>query len=228
FTQQIDGNPAYRSSQSTLSLDLVTNLWYLDEEGLAALWARAQTRPLGQLTVKHLGSNDLLLYLIAYSVVHRGHLSPSFFTDLRLLIEKGITRLAYDCHGGDPLASQDSSVLRPAPVGIVTRNDRHSFYRAPTARAIKQSRTGTGISVPTISDIPATSRTWALSLVDHTTVRAQARLVSPHPFPLIALPGLSLWVCQCAAPLVHQNQQVVPPSTSGKHLDRACADPARL
>jgi hypothetical protein len=88
FTQQIDGNPAYCSSQSTLSLDLVSNLWYLDEVGLAALWARAQTRPLGQLTVKHLSSNDLLLYLIAYSVVHRGHLSPSFFTDLRLLIEK--------------------------------------------------------------------------------------------------------------------------------------------
>jgi Uncharacterised nucleotidyltransferase len=88
LTQQIDGNPAYCSSQSRLSLDLVSNLWYLDEDGLAALWARARIRPLGQLTVKQLSSNDLLLYLTAYSVVHRGHLSPSFFTDLRLLIEK--------------------------------------------------------------------------------------------------------------------------------------------
>ena len=35
-----------------------------------------------------MASDDLWLYLIAYSVVHRGHLSPSFFTDLRLLIEK--------------------------------------------------------------------------------------------------------------------------------------------
>jgi hypothetical protein len=88
LTQQIDGNPSYYSSQSTLSLDLVSNLWYLDEEGLAGLWARARTRSLGQLTVKQLSSNDLLLYLTAYSVVHRGHLSPSFFTDLQLLIEK--------------------------------------------------------------------------------------------------------------------------------------------
>jgi hypothetical protein len=88
FAQQIDGNPAYCSSQSTLSLDLVSELWYLDEEGLAALWARARTRPLGQLTVKQLASDDLLLHLITYAVVHRGHLSPSFFTDLRLLIEK--------------------------------------------------------------------------------------------------------------------------------------------
>ena len=88
FTQQIDGNPAYVSLQSRLSLDLISGLWYLDEEGLAALWGRARIRPLGQLTVKQLATDDLLLYLIAYSVVHRGHLCPSFFTDLRLLIEK--------------------------------------------------------------------------------------------------------------------------------------------
>ncbi|NWF72817.1 MAG: nucleotidyltransferase family protein [Nitrospirae bacterium] len=88
FTQQIDGNPAYLSPQSGLSLDLISGLWYLDEEGLAALWKRARTRSLGQVTVKQLASDDLWLYLIAYSVVHRGYLSPSFFTDLRLLIEK--------------------------------------------------------------------------------------------------------------------------------------------
>jgi hypothetical protein len=52
FSQQIDGNPAYYSPQSTLSLDLASKIWYLDDEGLAALWARARTRPLGQLTVK--------------------------------------------------------------------------------------------------------------------------------------------------------------------------------
>lgn len=88
FAQQIDGNPAYVSSQSTLSLDLISDLWYLDHEGLAALWGRARTRLLGTLPVKQLASNDLLLYLIAYAVVHRGQLCPSFFTDLRLLIEK--------------------------------------------------------------------------------------------------------------------------------------------
>jgi hypothetical protein len=88
FAQQIDGNPAYCSSHCTLTLDFVSNLWYLDEEGLTALWARARSRPFGQLTVKQLASDDLLLYLTAYAVVHRGHLGPSFFTDLRLLIEK--------------------------------------------------------------------------------------------------------------------------------------------
>ena len=88
FSQQIDGNPAYLSSQSTLTLDLISELWYLDEQGLAELWARARSRPLGQLMVKQLAPDDLLLYLVAYTVVHRGHFAPSFFTDLRLLIEK--------------------------------------------------------------------------------------------------------------------------------------------
>jgi hypothetical protein len=88
FAQQIDGNPAYVSPQFTLSLDLISELWYLDKEGLAALWGRARTRSLGELTVKQLASDDLLLYLIAYAVVHRGQLCPSYFTDLGLLIEK--------------------------------------------------------------------------------------------------------------------------------------------
>ena len=88
FAQQIDGNPAYVSPQFTLSLDLISELWYLDKEGLAALWGRTRTRSLGGLTVKQLASDDLALYLIAYAVVHRGQLCPSYFTDLPLLIEK--------------------------------------------------------------------------------------------------------------------------------------------
>lgn len=129
FVQQIDGNPAYVSPQSTLSLDLISELWYLDKEGLAALWARARTRPLGQLTVKQLASDDLLLYLIAYSVVHRGHLCPSFFTDLRLLIEKEtfhwptLVEEASRCHLKIPLyhglcqlASSNSTTRIPSTV----------------------------------------------------------------------------------------------------------------
>ena len=129
FVQQIDGNPAYVSPQSTLSLDLISELWYLDKEGLAALWARARTRPLGQLTVKQLASDDLLLYLIAYSVVHRGHLCPSFFTDLRLLIEKEtfhwptLVEEASRCHlkiplyhGLRQLASSNSTTRIPSTV----------------------------------------------------------------------------------------------------------------
>src|SRR3954469_25775727 len=35
FVQQIDGNPAYASSELGFSLDLVTTLWYLNEQELA-------------------------------------------------------------------------------------------------------------------------------------------------------------------------------------------------
>ena len=121
FSQQIDGNPAYCSSQSTLSLDLVSEIWYLDREGLAALWERARTRPLGHLTVKQLASNDLLLYLTAYAVVHRGQLGPSFFTDLRLLIEKEplhwptIVEEAVRCHLKIPLYHGLCQLVRSNP-----------------------------------------------------------------------------------------------------------------
>jgi Uncharacterised nucleotidyltransferase len=168
FTQQIDGNPAYCSPQSTLSLDLVTNLWYLDEEGLAALWTRAQTRPLGRLTVKHLSSNDLLLYLIAYSVVHRGHLSPSFFTDLRLLIEK------------EPLDW-------PA---LIEEADRR-YLKIPLYHGLRQlTLSNSTIEIPetVIRQLsPSTKTEQALAFLFR-------RLVTSHPLP--ELGHFLLWITQ--------------------------------
>lgn len=88
FVQQIDGNPAYRSSSLGLALDLATSLWYLDEEESAQIWARAITRPFHQSTISCLATEDLLIYLTAYSVVHHGQLSAAFSQDLCLLIAK--------------------------------------------------------------------------------------------------------------------------------------------
>jgi hypothetical protein len=88
FSQQIDGNPSYLSSEGRLSLDLITALWYIDEQALVDLWRRAPARPFGLTTVSCLDTVDLLIYLTAYAVVHRGQLSPSFVQDLQLLIEK--------------------------------------------------------------------------------------------------------------------------------------------
>lgn len=90
FVQQIDGNPSYVSSDLTLSLDLVTSLWYLDEQGLADLWARAITRPfaVSPMTITCLSTEDLLIHLTAYAVIHRGQLSPAFAQDVRLLVDQ--------------------------------------------------------------------------------------------------------------------------------------------
>ncbi|MBS0182004.1 MAG: nucleotidyltransferase family protein [Nitrospira sp.] len=88
FTQQIDGNPSYASSERDLSLDLITTIWYLDRQRLADVWSRAMTRPFGATTICCLDTADLLIYLTAYTVIHRGHLSVSFVHDMKLLIEK--------------------------------------------------------------------------------------------------------------------------------------------
>ncbi|MGC4098785.1 MAG: nucleotidyltransferase family protein [Nitrospira sp.] len=88
FTQQIDGNPSYASSEQGLSLDLITSFWYLEDQTLGDLWTRARTRTFGHTTISCLDTADLLIYLTAYTVIHRGHLSASFAQDMKLLIEK--------------------------------------------------------------------------------------------------------------------------------------------
>lgn len=88
FAQQIDGNPAYASAEGTLSLDLITTLWYFDQQELTAVWTRSLTRPFGTTTISCLDTADLLIYLTAYTVIHRGYLSASFVHDIKLLVEK--------------------------------------------------------------------------------------------------------------------------------------------
>lgn len=88
FTQQIDGNPAYTSAEGALSLDLITTLWYLNQQELDSVWKRTRVRPVDTMTISCLDTADLLIYLTAYSVIHRGHLSASFVHDMKLLIEK--------------------------------------------------------------------------------------------------------------------------------------------
>jgi hypothetical protein len=82
----VDGNPSYLDEDHILSLDIVTRVWYLDD--MEELWARADRRIWEGIPVKGMGTEDLVLYLTAYSVVHRGCVSPAFGQDLALLVEK--------------------------------------------------------------------------------------------------------------------------------------------
>lgn len=92
YRPQIDGNPAYHNPGSALALDLVTEIWYTDDQ--EGIWQRAVPRNLGNLghlgdlPVLGMGAEDLLLYLTAYVVLHRGHFSPTFPQDLSLLARK--------------------------------------------------------------------------------------------------------------------------------------------
>ncbi len=82
----VDGNPSYLDEDQILSLDILTAVWYLDDT--EEVWARADRRTWEGIPVKGMGTDDLLLYLTAYSVIHRGCVSPAFGQDLALLVAK--------------------------------------------------------------------------------------------------------------------------------------------
>ena len=73
YSTQIDGNPVYLDPDSTLALDLTTEIWYLGDQ--EAIWQRAVQRDFEGTPIKGMGGSDLLIYLTAYNVVHRGTLS---------------------------------------------------------------------------------------------------------------------------------------------------------
>jgi len=86
YRSQIDGNPAYLDPESILLLDIITRVWYVDDQEV--IWARAVQRDFNGIPVKGMGANDLLIYLISYAVIHRGALSPAFALDIALLVAK--------------------------------------------------------------------------------------------------------------------------------------------
>ena len=86
YRPQIDGNPAYVDPDNILALDIITKLWYVDDQNV--IWQRAEQGNFEGIPIKGLGANDLLVYLTAYNVVHRGYLSASFARDIAFLVEK--------------------------------------------------------------------------------------------------------------------------------------------
>ena len=88
YHQEVNGNPAY-SLPDGLTLDLVTSIWYMDgADALENLWQRSISRQIGTQRVSVMSAEDLLMYLTAYTVVHRATLSPRFANDLALLTQK--------------------------------------------------------------------------------------------------------------------------------------------
>lgn len=86
FVQVIDGNPAYAAPDNSLILDLTTDIWYAANTD--AIWRRAIIRRIMGVPIKAMGSEDLLLYLTAYAVLHRGAFPPSYSRDITLLLQK--------------------------------------------------------------------------------------------------------------------------------------------
>lgn len=88
FQPEIDGNPSYYSSERGLRLDITTSIWYLNPDGLCEIWDRTIQRTIEANLIRCMCTNDLVLYLTAYNILHRGSCSTTFTHDLRLLIER--------------------------------------------------------------------------------------------------------------------------------------------
>lgn len=158
YTRQIDGNPCYASPGNSLAFDLVTSLWYLDEQGLAELWANARPRVLHPHTVSLLAADDLLIHLTAYAVIHRGALTPAWEQDLRLLLLRetidwtAVTRtarqyslsvpllygLTYLRHRRPTLPIPESALQALTPAGCFERSLYWLLQRLVTAQPIPE------------------------------------------------------------------------------------------
>jgi hypothetical protein len=84
YRPQIDGNAAYVHPDGALTLDIITSIWYL--ENPEEVWQRAVQRSLDGILVKAMDTTDLLIYLTAYAVVHRGNFTGPFSEDILLLL----------------------------------------------------------------------------------------------------------------------------------------------
>ena len=98
FRREIDGNPAYRASDGSLLLDITTRIWYLDNRDLDLIWKRAITRTIHGLSTRCMHTDDLVLYLTAYAVIHRGVCSPLFAKDLALVAQREQVNWKSVCH----------------------------------------------------------------------------------------------------------------------------------
>lgn len=158
YRRQIDGNPCYAAPESGLSFDIVTTLWYLDEQGLAELWGNSRPYTIQTRTVALLAAEDLLIHLTAYALVHRGALIPAWRQDVQLLLLReridweAITRKARQYsltiplfHGLTSLHRQiptlpvsEPHLLKLAPVGFIDTGLYWLFQRLVTTQPIPE------------------------------------------------------------------------------------------
>ena len=139
----IDGNPAYVDPDNILALDIITKVWYRDDQQV--IWQRAVRRDFKGIPIKGMGGSDLLIYLTAYNVVHRGCLAEPFGQDVALLVGKEdvdwdfIVDEAFRCHLKIPIyhglsfvATRDAGV--PIPDQVLKRlapailSERHWYW----------------------------------------------------------------------------------------------------
>ncbi len=91
YQMKPDGNPAYLDSENGFALDLITDIWYL--ENTEEIWQRADLQNnFPEMPCKLMSAEDLVLYLAAYTSVHRGYFNRNFVRDFTLLLERELVK----------------------------------------------------------------------------------------------------------------------------------------
>jgi len=168
----IDGNPAYVDPDDTLALDIITKVWYVDDQ--SAIWRRSAQRDLEGLPVKALGGDDLLIFLTAYNVLHRGWLSERFGRDVALVIEK-------ETLDWDFVAAEASRCHLKVPMyyGLSFASTRYTGVRIPD-RVLRRLAPSTVIE-----------RLWYLFFARVVTDKPVAEL--GHLLLFVTQPGWKKW-----------------------------------
>lgn len=87
YRMKPDGNPAYLDPENLFVLDLITGIWYLEDT--EEIWRRSEAQnDFPEAACKVMSVEDLVLYLAAYTSVHRGYFNCNFARDLTLVLER--------------------------------------------------------------------------------------------------------------------------------------------
>ena len=86
WTVKRDGNPVYQDPSEMYFLDIETRIWYA--RTLKPIWERSRKDVWGGISIRRLGPEGRLIYLVAWSVIHRGYFSEYFGPDLARLLKK--------------------------------------------------------------------------------------------------------------------------------------------
>ena len=171
YHAQIDGNPVYVDPEQILALDIITRIWYVGDAD-AAIWRRAVSRDFHGVPIQAMSASDVVVYLTAYSVIHRGYVSHAFAQDVALLI----AREAIDWE---------------LVVGEAARcHLRVALHHGLSYVAARQS--GTRIPADVLARLAPVRR------VEHIAARALRKLVTDTPVPelghlllLLTRPGVA-------------------------------------
>jgi hypothetical protein len=95
-----DEGLTYFSADGQMQLDIILDIWYLNRLETRALWDRTEMIIYNETPVRCLHPEDFLIYHAAYSVAHRGSLSPVLSQDIEQWLNAFAARIDWSSAAG--------------------------------------------------------------------------------------------------------------------------------